>query len=222
MSPRSTGKVFDRLRNRLGMMTLIPLGTAAADSPLDYGAFSATQLAELKPAELDDAQVASAYRAALTLDAPTLALRFAEDLVRRPGAADMVDMGGVFRRIVQDRLERRKPADAIAAADSAIAFDNAHCDGKHAAALVALRGRALIAADRHEEAAAALRSLFDKHPDAHKAQAEAVEGCLRTGRYGLAKELADRGLAAAQKSRERDLQEQFREYLAEAAARTKA
>ncbi len=212
----STGYNFDRLRNRLGLMSLVPPGTTPAESPLDFGAFSAPQLAELKPAELEDAQVASAYRAALTLDAPTLALRFAEDLARRPAAAELVDMGGVFRRMVLDRLERRKFAEAVAAADAGVAYDAAHADGKHAPALQALRGRALLAADRPDDAAAAFRNLFDKHADAFKAQGEAVETCLRAGRNPLAKELAERGLAAAQKARERDVQEQFREYLDEA------
>ena len=213
----TTGYKFDRLRNRLGLMALIPDGTKPADSPLDFGAFSAAQLAELKPAELEDAPAAAAYRAALTLDAPTLALRFAEDLAKRPGAAELADMGGVFRRIVLDRLERRKPAEAAAAAEAGLAYDAKHCDGKHAPAFAALRGRSLLAAEHAEEAAAAFRTLFEKHPDAWKAQGEAVETCLRAGKYPLAKELAERGLAAAQKARERDVQEQFREYLSAAA-----
>jgi tetratricopeptide (TPR) repeat protein len=215
------GYNFDRLRNKLGLMSLIPDTVKKEDTPLDVGAFSAAQLSELDASKIDDAALQSAYRSASGMDLPTTALKFALEMTKRPSLANAVEMIPVFRRLVLDRLERRKNAEAIELVEAALRYDANHYGGRNAAESLTLKARCLSAEGKKKEAADAYRELLKSHPKEMKSAAEAVEGAMRDGDWKLAKELAEVGLARSQETRQRDFQEQFREYLKEAAVRAR-
>ncbi|HVJ83221.1 MAG TPA: hypothetical protein VNC50_19300, partial [Planctomycetia bacterium] len=212
---------FNRLRNKLGLMSLIPRDTKAGDSPLDLAAFSAAQLAELDAAGLDDAKLTEAYRAASVLDAPATALKFALEMTKRDGLANAIEMTPVFRRLVADRIERRKIGDAIDVLARAREYDARHYGGKAAGEWAVLEARCAFAEGKPDRAAALLKELAAKGSPELERIAQGAELALREGAYPLAKELAQHGLARAQERRARDLQEQFKELLAEASSRAK-
>lgn len=217
----NVGYNFDRVRNKLGLMSLIPAGTKKEDTPLDVGAFSAAQLADLDPAKIDDAALLSAYKSANGMDLPTTALKFAAEMTSRSSLANQVEMIPVFRRLVLDRLERRKNAEALQLVDAALGYDVARYGSRNAAEILTLKARCLSADGRKKEAADVYRELLKAHPKEIRSAAEAVEGAMRDGDWRLARELAEVGLARAQETRQRDFQEQFREYLREATARSR-
>jgi tetratricopeptide (TPR) repeat protein len=212
---------FDRVRNKLGLMSLIPEGVKKEETPLAVGAFSAAQLAELDPSKIDDAALASAYKSANGMELPTTAMKFALEMTHRPTLASAVEMIPVFRRLVLDRLERRKFAEAAALVDSALRYDAERYGGRNAAEILTLKARCLSAEGKKKEAADAYRELLKSHPKEMRSAAEAVEGAMRDGDWRLARELAEVGLARSQETRQRDFQEQFREYLREATARAR-
>jgi hypothetical protein len=212
---------FNRLRNKLGLMSLIPRDTKAGDSPLDLAAFSAAQLAELDPASLDDAKLTEAYRAAGTLDVPATALRFGMEMTKREGLASATEMTPVFRRLIADRLERRKIGDAVEILARARDYDAKHYGGKAAGEWTVQEARCAYADGKPERAATLLKELAGKGSQELERVAQGAELALREGAYPLAKELAQQGLTRAQERRARDLQDQFRELLAEASARSK-
>jgi len=221
LSAFGVGYFFDRLRNKLGLMSLIPEGTKKEETPLDVSAFSAAQLAEVDPAKIDDAALLTAYKSANGMDLPTTALKFAHEMTSRPTLADKVEMMPVFRRLIVDRLERRKTAEAVVLVESALRYDASHYAGRNAAEILTLKARSLSAEGKKKEAADAYRELLKNHPKELRSAADAVEGAMRDGDWRLAKELAEIGLARAQETRQRDLQEQFREYLRESTARSR-
>jgi hypothetical protein len=212
---------FDRLRNKLGLTSLIPEGVRSEDSPLPISSYSAAQLADLDPAKLEDDKLLEAYAAANSHDIPLTALRFAKELTKRPDAAPRIDMMGVFRRLTLDALEHRKFADAAAFVDAALAYDAAHYGKANAGVTLALKARCLAVEGQRRKAAEVYRQIVLEHPKELKYGVEAVEAALRDADWPLAKELADLGLKRAQDLRERSLQEQFRELGREAAARSR-
>jgi tetratricopeptide (TPR) repeat protein len=221
MKSFGVGYNFDRLRNKLGLMSLIPEGTRKEETPLDVAAFSAAQLADLDPSKIDDAALLTAYKSSNGMDLPTTALKFALEMTARPSLANQVEMIPIFRRLVLDRLERRKNAEAVTIVESALRYDANHYGGRNAAEILTLKARCLSAEGRKKEAADAYRELLKSHPKEIRSAADAVEGAMRDGDWRLAKELAEVGLARAQETRQRDFQEQFREYLREATARSR-
>ena len=215
------GYNFDRVRNKLGLMSLIPEFVKKEETPLDVGAFSAAQLAELDPSRIDDNGLLAAYKSANGMDLPTTAMKFALEMTNRPSLASTVEMIPVFRRLVLDRLERRKHSEAIVLVESALRYDAERYSGRNAAEILTLKARCLSAEGKKKEAADAYRELLKSHPKEMKSAADAVEGAMRDGDWRLAKELAEVGLARSQETRQRDFQEQFREYLKEATARSR-
>jgi len=155
------------------------------------------------------------------MDLPTTALKFALEMTARPTLASQVEMIPIFRRLVLDRLERRKNSESLSLVEAALRYDANHYAGRHAAEILTLKARCLSAEGRKKDAAETYRELLKSHPKEIRSAADAVEGAMRDGDWRLAKELAEVGLVRAQETRQRDFQEQFREYLREATARTR-
>lgn len=209
---------FDRLRNKLG---LEPHEVLPPDAMVvnDVTGYSVAQLAELQPAELDDDDLVKAYQTACRLDAPATSLNFAVEIVRRDSIADKIDAISVFRRIIQDKLERSQVQKAFELVDEAEAYDQRHYERRNAASIGALRARCLIGAGESDKAVELLRNLVDQNPDNLQLVAQAIENMFSLGQYDSAQQLAKLGLERAEALRNGDFQGQFREYLEEASAR---
>lgn len=216
---------FDRLRNKLGL----PIsGTGVAEQPtpnaatddVDVTAYSAAQLAALQPGKLSDAELVLAYKTAVSLDAGTTATHFAEELAHRTGLADVIDMNGVYRRLIQQRLSAKKLGDLADLIDKGRRMDAESYGGREQAQYELFTARADLAAGRKEEAIGRFRSLPDTHSDRLDLAASAVETLLSAGEYQAAREIAEASLSRAEQGRDGEMQSVFREFVREAAARS--
>ena len=119
---------FDRLRNKLGLESLVPKDHSEPSGRLYCGLFGRTAYAAV-PAALSDEDLHKAYRTALSLDAQRTALHFAEEMVKRDSLADKADMIGVFRRLVLAALEDDDADAAQELVHSAMRYDEKHYGG---------------------------------------------------------------------------------------------
>jgi tetratricopeptide (TPR) repeat protein len=215
---------FDRLRNKLGL----PIsGAGLADETdgskpsetVDLAVYSAPQLAALDPRGLSDDQLAAAYRASIHLDAPQTASNFALEIVERDSIAQTIDVAGVFRRLIQDRLQSRQTEGLDQLIQKARRYSDKHYGSRNAPEFDLLEARALLLGERRDEAVSRLRSLIERFPDRLDVAASAVESLLSAGDYASAKAVSEQGLAMAEAQRNPDLQSQFRDYAKAAAAR---
>jgi tetratricopeptide (TPR) repeat protein len=220
---RGSGYNFDRLRHKLGL----PIrGSGLADhadptsasGDVDVSVYSAAQLAALDPAKLDDMVLVQAYRAAIHLDVPQTANRLAEHLAQRESVSQLIDMNGVFRRLIQD-AQRSKSGDVGELIARARAYDARHYAQREAAMLDYWEARHQLQTGPKGDAVKALCSLSEKHPDRLDVAASAVESLLSAGEYGVARDLAEKGLVKAERDRNADYQSRFRDYVREAGNR---
>lgn len=209
---------FDRLRNKLGLEGLAP-ARLGDDRPADISAYSVAQLAELVPTELIDEDLLTAYRAATALDAPRTAIHFGAEMIQRGSLAEKVDMISVFRRMIADRLETGQRIGVHDLLGMASTYDERYYQNSHRGELDALRARIHLAEGNVEAASEVYRRAFDEQKENLELIAGAVEKLLSAGAYPQAVEFAKLGMDRAQARRQREFQEQFREYLAEAGAR---
>lgn len=209
---------FDRLRNKLG---LEPHENLPPDALVenDISGYSANQLAELDPPSLDDEDLIKAYRTATGLEATETALRFARELVQRDSLAYAIDVMPIFRRLINNQIEKNQFENAQDLVDQAEKFDNKHYEGRHQAGIDSMRARLLMAQGNAEQAQKLYQDSVAKHPENLEIVAEAVENMLSSGNFNAAQTLARIGLERAEKQRNSSYQGQFREYLEEASAR---
>jgi tetratricopeptide (TPR) repeat protein len=218
---------FDRLRNKLGL----PIhgsgleddtDKSKASADVDLSAYSAAQLAALEPTKLNDDDLIVAYRTAIQVDSPDIANRFADQLVRRDSAASKIDMNTIFRRLVQETLQGRSKEDVNDLLQRGRDYDRRQYQGRESAMFDYLEARSLLASGQRDEAKLMLAKIPQSHPDRLDIVASAVETLLSLGAYGQAKEMAEQGLSQAEQMRLKDLQGRFRDYVQEAAARSKS
>lgn len=198
---------FSRLRRKLGLETL----SSEENAKPDISTFSSAQLAELKPADLTDDDLIAAYRAAVALDGPTLAAHFGEVLVKRPHLAEKIEFMPIFRRLVQERLDRGHGDRAVEILEQAREFNREHGDESSGIALDGLAAKVYLARGQVDQACDAYRALFTREPNNLDLIASAIETLLGKGQYRAAAEFADHGVSKAQHGK-RDMLDQFRDY----------
>lgn len=208
---------FGRLRNKLGLESK----RRADDDPKirDISALSVQELVKLVPSELTDDELLLAYRAANSLDAPRTALQFGEEIVGRDSLAGKIDGSAVYRRIVNDKLEHNYKSGLAELIEKAIAYDKRHYGGDNLAELRVLQARARLLEGNTEAACDLFKELADKDPSNLGLLAGVVEKLLSAGIYKKAHEFAQLGYDRALASRQKDFQEQFRDYLSASARR---
>ncbi len=224
---------FDRLRHKLGAdkqpagpapHIAVPLEPAAAvtppeaSAPADFAAMSAADLAGVDPTSLTAVAAEDAMRAALKLDARELAVRFAKAGAEQPADPARPDRYPLFACLVAGALGDSDPVAALAHADAGLADDTAHNDGKRAAEFGVQRGKLLAKLGQPDDAAAAFDAVLAAHPDEGKFYVVATESLLSARQGAKAAGFAARGLEAARRTGNRDLEGACKE-LAEAAKR---
>ena len=185
----------------------------------DISVYSAGQLADLVPGALKDEDLLVAYQTANALDSPQTALRFAEEMVRRPSLTGQVNLISVFRRLVSDRFERDRLEEAMELIDAAARFDTEQNAGAARSILDSLRAKILLAQGQVEQACSLWHEIFERDQENVEVIAEAVERLMSASKYASALDLAELGLQRAETLRLGDQQRQFRELAAEARER---
>ena len=191
---------------------------ARPTTPADFAAMSAADLAGVDPKSLTAVAAEDAMRAALKLDARELAVRFAKAGSDQPADPARPDRYPLFACLIAGALGDGDPAAALAHADTGLAYDAQHNDGKRFAEFGVQRGKLLARLNKPDEAAAAFDAVLASHPDDGKFYVVATEAMLSAKQGAKAAGFAGRGLEAARRSGNRDLEGACKE-LAEAAKR---
>lgn len=201
---------FDRLRNKLGLETHTPPGEI---EPTDISAYSAGQLSSLVPKDLSDEVLQRAYQAAAGMDALETAVGFALEMFERESLAGKTDLFPIYRRVIQYCLDQGDASEAATFVERALEYDRRHHAERNRSELQTLSAKVHLATGNVDAACELYREVFARDPEKPELVASAVERLLSAGKYAVAREFAEFGLKQAQERRQRDLQEQFREYL---------
>lgn len=155
-------------------------------------------------------------KAALKLDARELAVSFAKSAVKKPADPAKPDRYPLYLAIVTAAISEGHPKDALAATEAGLAYDAEHNGGKRANEF-GLRAAQLQAKTGNPDgSAAAFDTLIARNPDEGKFYIAAVETMLSAKQGAKALAFAEKGLEAAQRTGNRDLEAACRE-LSEAA-----
>lgn len=179
--------------------------TPAAPAKKDFGAMSAADLAALKTDELSCTELEDAMKAALKLDARELAVAFAKAGVGKPPDPAKPDRYPLYLAIISAAGSEGNHKDALAAAEAGLAYDAEHNAGKRANEFGVQRGKLLARKGDIDAAAAAFDELLARADDG-KFYITATEAMLSAKQGAKAAAFAERGLAKARSSGNRDLE----------------
>jgi hypothetical protein len=184
----------------------------------DFAAMSAADLAGLAKDELSAAELEDAMRAAIRLDARELAVAFAKAGVGKPADGGKPDRYPFYATLMTGAQSEGDLPAALAHADAGAKYDAEHNAGRRANEY-GLRKAALYTKKGDLDAAAAeFDAVIDRNPDEGNFYVKAAEAMLGARRGDKAGYFAEKGLAKARSSGNRDLEGACRE-LAEAAKR---
>lgn len=209
---------FSKLRHKLG------LDMRAADAQVpqheqasrDFSGMSAADLGQLRPAELSTAELEQAMRAAIKLQAHELAVAFANEGAARPIDAEKPDRYPFFACIMTGAVVLGQPDAAIKALADGRAWDAAHNSGQRANEY-GLRSAALYAKlGRVDESVEEFDAVIDRNPNEGNLYVKAAETMLSIKNGAKARYFAEKGIARAKTTGQRDLQEACEDLLAAA------
>ncbi len=225
---------FNRLRHKLGVEKqaageappelLAAAKAASAGAPLpvkkDFSAMSAADLAALKTDDQSAAELEDAMKAALKLDARELAVSFAKAAVKKPADAAKPDRYALYLAVISAALSEGNAKDALTATEAGLAYDAAHNGGKRANEFGLRAAQLQAKTGNPDAAAAAFETLIERNPDEAKFYVTAVETMLSAKQAAKAEAFAEKGMATAARTGNRDLEGACRE-LSEAAKKMK-
>lgn len=197
---------FNRLRRKLGLLEGAPIDKAR----IDFDLLSVADLGTLDVAQLTDDQVGEGYRAALRLEAPDLAAKFATQATTRTTIADRYPY---YSHLAKQAKETG--GDVLEVLTAGEAADAATNDGRHRGAYAIARGKAM-ASSNVAEAADIFRTAIAATPHDLSLYGPAAETMLgrKAGKDALT--FAEQGLVKAREQNNRDAEQQFMELTAAA------
>jgi len=218
---------FHRLRHKLGAQ-LQAVGAPPAElvasvagmAKKDFTAMNAADLAGVNAESLAVSEVEDAMRAALKLDARELAVVFAKAGVTKPFDANRPDRYPMFACVVTGAVADGDYPAAIKFVEMGAAYDAEHNAGKRANEFGLRKAQLLAKAKNYSAAEQAFHDLIERTPDEPKFYISAIEAMLSGQQKAPAMAFAEKGLAKARSSGNRDLEGACME-LSEAAARLK-
>jgi predicted Zn-dependent protease len=166
---------------------------------------------------LSDAELESAFRAALKLDAPELAERFARAVVARP-ATQGADRYPVFQHLIVAAQTASDYDDALKLIDAGLLADQSANDGQRESDYETRRGQVLAKRGDAETAIETFEKILSREPGNLKVVGSASEALLGAKKATAALQFAERGLAQAREQNNRDMEGYFLE-LSDAARR---
>ncbi|HUR54062.1 MAG TPA: tetratricopeptide repeat protein [Gemmataceae bacterium] len=224
---------FDQLRHKLG------LGYVAADPPKvnvpaekvaekpaapapaapakrEISAMNAGELASLDVAAASADELEQAIRAAVKLDARELAVAFAQAGVQKPFDAAKPDRYAFYATLITGALSEGDTAKALKFANDGAWYDGER-NGNKRATEYGLRKAQLYAKLKDVDSAVTeFEALIALHPDEGKYYTGAAEEMLRLKAGAKALAFAEKGLAKARETKNRDLEGHCQELVAAA------
>jgi hypothetical protein len=171
----------------------------------EFAAMSAADLAAVPPDELSCGQLEDAMRAALKLDARELAVRFAKVGAGKPFDPAKPDRYPFFACLVAGAQADGDLSAALTQAEAGAKYDAEHNAGKRANEFAVQRGKLLARKGDIDAAAAAFDDLLSRAEDG-KYFITATEAMLSAKQGAKAAAFAERGLAKARSTGNRDLE----------------
>ena len=197
---------FDRLRRKLDVST----APAAAGVEVDIDTLSAAGLGELKLEELSDARVGEAYRAALRLDAPDLAGKFARNATTRTSIPDRYPFFNFLARQAHTEGNLEAIVHLLKEGEDA---DIATNEGRRAVEYALARGQFLARRGDADGAQAVFKEAISRTPNELRVLRRGPRRCSAASETRL--EFAEEGLKQARQNN-RDGEAQFLELVAAA------
>jgi tetratricopeptide (TPR) repeat protein len=215
---------FDRLRHKLGVEKQAtdgpPPELLAAAEKRNFTAMSAADLGGLDPDQLSCAELEDAMKAAMKLDARELAVRFAKTGIAKPVDPAKPDRYPMYLGLILSAINEGNQAEALKVARAGAAFDKEHNAGKRANEYGVRAAQLLAKTNDPDGAAAAFDDLIARNPDEPKFFVTAMETMLSAKQGAKAAAFAERGLAKAKETGNRDLEAACQE-MGEAARKMK-
>ena len=216
-SPRQLGYDFDGLRSKLGLPSSgsKPAIVASTETPpTSKPSWTPETLASTAVESVPGAELANAFSAAQRNGDETVVLRWAMAIATRPDAPR--------HAVAHLHLARHQSAQgqheaALETLELGYRRETGADDGR-GAEFLAKMAQSLLKLGRHDDAVARLKSILDETKPDLKSLASGVEALLGAKHHAPAKELAEKGMAAAKQSQNRDAEGHFEE-LARAAGK---
>jgi tetratricopeptide (TPR) repeat protein len=200
---------FNRLRRKLDVSTAPP----AVGVEVDIDTLSASGLGELKLEELSDARVGEAYRAALRLDAPDLAGKFARNATSRTSITDRYPFFNFLARQAHTEGNLEAIVHLLKEGEDA---DIATNEGRRAVEYALARGQFLARRGDADGAQAVFKEAIARTPNELRLYSAAAEAMLGRKQGAWALEFAEEGLKQARSQSNRDGEGQLLELVAAA------
>jgi tetratricopeptide (TPR) repeat protein len=214
---------FDNLRHKLGLEYVsapppnvnVPVEAAApAPTPAvappaakrEIASMNAAELASLDVAAASVDQLEQAMRAALKLDARDLAVAFAQAGVLKPFDASKPDRYPLYATAITGAAAEGDLAKAIQTAADGEKYDAEHNGGGRAVEFGLKKAQLHVKGKDIDGAVAAFDDLIAKHPGEGKFYTTAAEEMLRLKNGAKALYFAEKGLAKARETGNRDLE----------------
>ncbi len=180
------------------------------------GDMNAAELAALNVADATVGELEQAMRAALKLDARDLAVAFARAGVTKPHDPAHADRYPLYAAAVTGATAAGEFDQALDLLSQGEKFDTEHNGGARAVEFGLKKAQLFVKMKDADRAAGAFDALIAAHPDEGKFYTTAAEEMLRLKAGAKALVFAERGLAAARSSGNRDLEGHCQELVAAA------
>jgi tetratricopeptide (TPR) repeat protein len=232
---------FDALRHKLGLEHVraepprvsVPPEPAAAASPTtaaapaaggppeapkkrDFSAMNASELAALDVSSLTVGELDQAMRAALKLDARDLAVAFAQAGVLKPFDPATPDRYTLYAAAITGASAAGEFPRAIELAEQGEKYDAEYNGGARSIDYGLKKAQLYVKMKDTERAVGAFEAIIARYPDEGRFYTTAAEEMLRLKNGAKALNFAERGLAKARETGDRDLEGYCQELVAAA------
>ena len=204
---------FERLRRKLG---LHEKSSSAQDAGLEIEALSTAELAALEADQLNQHQLEKSFRAALHLDAPELAGKFARIIIDRLDKSSGGDPYPYFNHLIRLALGNDDQDPPLALIDEAQKADEAINEGRRSNDYALQRGVVLAKQGKIDQAFERFEALLDRAPNELRYYEQACETMLVTRQGARALVFAERGIEKARSKNNRDAERHLMELSAAA------
>ncbi len=201
---------FDRLRKKLGLAGVAPGGG------LDFDTIDVASLGTLDIVALTPTQLTSAFQAALRLDAPDLAGKFAKAATHLPQLVDRYPFFQHLMTLARHDGDHARVMELLNEAAEADATTNA---AKRSIQFVVMKGQALARGGKTDEAYDFFKKAVEALPNELSFYGPAAEAMLGKGMGTKAMEFITAGLALARSKNDRGAEGHFLELTEEAKRR---
>lgn len=199
---------WNHLRQKLGLAEGGPVEPSAGGS---LALATPEQVAAISPETLQRNQLEQAFQAAVKLQVPQQAVRFASAIVALPAEANPDDRWPWYSYLAQHQGRENNWEVALKLIEDGEAFDKTHNQGRHAVEYGLRRAQILSRQGKAEPAHELYQQLLEQIPRELKHRITAVEAMLSLKKPAWALAFAEEGLKKARQQNDRDSEQAFAE-----------